>query len=453
MNIIDRSDKIYTSFLKNKTLAIICVLLAIIAAIRWFYFIDKYSVNMLMSDQIGFYSAFVNNWSLWDTFNMQFGPQRQGIGLVLTGLIDGLSGWNTRWTSFAIGVFIFLAATVYLLLRRKINGKLDAFDVFIPILLLSPVQFGIFTVTPFMSHSAVPALLLPLFLLALFIRPLLLRNIVLLIINFNLVYSSFGFFMGVITPMLFIYEMVFERKMQNRKALVINGFSVLFVILTFVLFFTGYRANYISATVEFTAPWRYIWFIALGYSAVFGAKGIGIIQTVFGLLFLLLVLWVFALSLKRILYQNKDQYITSTRSHKIIVILIAYSLIFLVNTALGRISLGIGYAQAPRYFPYVVPSVIGVYCFFKISEFKSRAFFILLLFALMMAYQFVSYYDVQLMKKWADAKSQWKETYLKHESVSRANSVVWFTIYPDSNLVKSRFDFLKEHKLNIYLDR
>lgn len=405
-----------------------------------------------MSDQWDFYIAFIRDWSFWEKFNMQFGPQRQGIGLVITGLIDNLSGWNTRWTSFIIGVFILFSTVAYVHIKKKMTENLNCFDAFIPVIILSPVQFGIFTVTPFMSHSAIPALLISLFVLSLYIKPLLVRNLVLLVINFNMVFSSFGFFLGVILGILFLLEIFNFNSKNDTKKVVINSISLLITILTFYIFFIGYRSYYVQDFVEFTKPWRYILFIALGYAGVFGAKGSGLIQSLFGFFILSLVLWAFINSVQKVIFNNSELSSEELVNRKVILVLISYSLLFLVNSGFGRIDLGIHYAQTSRYYPYIVPSVVGVFYFFNLLKAYLKRLFVLLFFFLVIAYQSVSFFDIKLMRYWSGKKQHWKQVYLKYESVSKADSITEFKVHPDSNRVKERMKYLKKHKLNLFLD-
>ena len=76
---------------------------------RWWYYVDAYSVNLLVWDQWDLYDAFFESHGWLDLFRWQHGPHRQGVGFFLTKLVADLSGWNTRMEAFAIGGVIFLA--------------------------------------------------------------------------------------------------------------------------------------------------------------------------------------------------------------------------------------------------------------------------------------------------------------------------------------------------------
>lgn len=107
---------------------VISIIIALSITVRWFWMIDKYSVNVLFWDQWGFYSVLFENGSLWDTFSHQHGPHRQGVGFVLARFIAELSSWDTRVESFAIGVLVLIGALLTLGLKKKLSGKIRAID-------------------------------------------------------------------------------------------------------------------------------------------------------------------------------------------------------------------------------------------------------------------------------------------------------------------------------------
>lgn len=146
---------------------ILLILLATSLVIRWFYYIDKYSVNVLFYDMWTFYEPFFNgNHSIIELYTWQHGPHRQGIGFLLTRYIDAISGWNTRWICFAIGILVFLTALIYLRVKRHLFNRFNYFDVIIVFIVLSPAQYGLFANTANISHGAAPAILLSAFCLS-----------------------------------------------------------------------------------------------------------------------------------------------------------------------------------------------------------------------------------------------------------------------------------------------
>jgi len=131
-----------------------------IVVLRWWHYIDTYSVNLLVWDQWDLYDAFFKPHSWLELFRWQHGPHRQGIGFFLTGIIADLSGWNTRVEAFAIGAVVFGAMLGALVLKKRLTHTLNWTDLVIGLIFLTPLQYGIFAGIPNPSHGAVPLLLL-----------------------------------------------------------------------------------------------------------------------------------------------------------------------------------------------------------------------------------------------------------------------------------------------------
>lgn len=83
---------------KNKQLLIngSAISVLVFVLLRWFFLINKYSINMLFWDQWDFLGALFENKGPCELFSWQHGPHRQGIGFFLTKIVADLSGWNTR---------------------------------------------------------------------------------------------------------------------------------------------------------------------------------------------------------------------------------------------------------------------------------------------------------------------------------------------------------------------
>src|ERR1700682_6316044 len=61
---------------------------------RMFQLISRYAVNVFFADQWDFNDVtFFQRHSLWQMFDRQHGPHRQGLGGVFEKLVDSLFGW------------------------------------------------------------------------------------------------------------------------------------------------------------------------------------------------------------------------------------------------------------------------------------------------------------------------------------------------------------------------
>jgi hypothetical protein len=126
---------------------VLATALCFFIVIRWFILINKYSINMLFLDQWDFLGGLFEKRNLWELFIWQHGPHRQGVGFFLTKIVADFSNWNTRVECFMIGIVLCFAALTAIFLKRKITGTLSVFDVLIPLLYLSPLQFELFANT------------------------------------------------------------------------------------------------------------------------------------------------------------------------------------------------------------------------------------------------------------------------------------------------------------------
>ena len=168
--------------------------------------IQRYSVNLLYWDQWNFYEPLFDNAPLTSFFLWQNGPVRQGIGFLIYKYIAELSGWNTRIEALAIAGVVFLSMVAAVYLKKRLFSSLALADVCIPFLFLSPVLIGLYTIVPNPSHGAFPLLLTMLYCIAWTSRDLR-KYVWIVLLNFLLIFTTFGLLMGAITPLLLAYEL------------------------------------------------------------------------------------------------------------------------------------------------------------------------------------------------------------------------------------------------------
>ncbi len=427
---------------------------ALSISIGWFYFTYRFSVNILFSDAWDFHRNFIQVQTVFQQFVSQFGPQRQGLGLVITGWLNDLSGWNSNWVSMGIAVLFFASAVVYLQIKRKLFGNLNPFDLSIVIVVLSLNQFEVLTITPFMSHSAIPALFVSLYCLSFFIKGMLARHAALIIINLNLVFSSFGFFMGTITVIYFTFLLIKSFGNSAKKQAWANLISLMFALTTLLIFFIDYDLGYAKNHTSFlwNEPWQYLFYMSLSYAGLFGLKGVGLLQIIFGLFVLSVLVFILVKALVKII-PSKAVWNKGLISYYVIAVLIAYSLIFAVNLSFGRIELGLEYAGSSRYLPYLVPSLIGAYYYLNTLRISGKMNLIPVFFTFMIIVQLTSLRATQDMKAWWEMKSRWKKYYLETENPYMADSLSNFKLHPDNESILEVLDYLKENRLNMFREK
>ena len=182
--------------------AIFVSIVTTILGLRLLALIDAHAVDLLYYDQLDFYEAFKGDTNAWRVFRWQHGPHRQGLPFLGTWLLASLTDWNTRMDAFYVGGLVLLATGLALWLRRRILGPLAPTDVAIPLLLLTPAQYGIFIHTPNASHAAGPLALLLLFCLVLTVRDRRWRYGSMIVLDFMMIHTGFAIFAGALTPIL-----------------------------------------------------------------------------------------------------------------------------------------------------------------------------------------------------------------------------------------------------------
>jgi hypothetical protein len=188
--------------------AAVVVALAFIAyAARMFLLISHYAVNIFFSDQWDFNDATLfQHHSLWQIFTWQHGPHRQGLGGLFEKLVDPVFLWNSRTESFFVGGVIVIAAILALYLKYRLFGRLSLTDIVIPAILFTPAQWETLFGTANFAHGPFPLLLLLLYCLSWTSPKRELRYPLMLIVNFMVIYTGFGVFVGVITPVLLVLD-------------------------------------------------------------------------------------------------------------------------------------------------------------------------------------------------------------------------------------------------------
>ncbi len=429
-----------------RILNLLSLSLVLFVVVRWFYAIYTYSVNLLYWDQWGFYDLMFNAQSYQEAFTYQFGPHRMGIGMVLTKMLATWSGWNTRVDAFTVGSLVFLAAVLALVLKRSIYRKVDYLDTVLAMLFLTTAQHEIFTATPIVAHGAMPLFLIMVYCL-LWNMNSPLKYGMLLFVNFLLVFTGFGFFMGLISIFLFLLAWV-KNKNKSRLSSLYLGICLFIAILTVAAFFKDYNfAPFPGRAGSESREWyRYAAFIFKGLGR-FAAKtneiSILVGFVVFGVISMVLLIHAFRL------WKGDKQ-----KESRTIVILTSYTLLFLIGVSYGRAFLdeSVDGAYASRYVTHLLPAAAGVY-FHVCGRAHSKKLLRYALFLILLYTTFHSKAHFKSMEQFKKKKTTWVETYLSTERIDKANQEAQFMIHPapEQTRLQEKLVYLKENKLNLYL--
>ncbi len=420
--------------------------------LRWFFLIDKYSVNMLFWDQWDFMGGLFENKGAWELFSWQHGPHRQGVGFFLTKIVADLSGWNTRVECFMIGTVICLAALTALALKWRLTGNISAFDIAIPLLYLSPLQFELFANTPNVSHGAMPLLLITLFCLCWTIENTMLRYAFCAAINFMTIYTGFGMFLGCITPFLFLSEIIlaFKRNDQARKTAAIFFFFI--SVASMLSFFINYTFN--SAVEGFVFPHPepliYVKFILINFANFIGLRMSHEILYLAATPIVFFMIW---LLVKISIETWRGESDSKATFRQIFIVLASFTLIFTINLAIGRACLGLGAATASRYLPYITLGFFALYLF-AVTRDNVPNKFILTCMACFFFTTFSIGNHYRIYAQWlCKGKQKWKQAYMHTENISIADKESGFKVHPNpsASRLKEKLAYLKKHQLNLYL--
>jgi hypothetical protein len=429
-----------TDRLKRVLPALTVTAVALILTIRLFTFISDYSVNVLYQDQWDYLDPlFQGHAGLVRLFLFQHGPHREGLGLIADSFLYPLTNWNARAESFLAGLCVLAAMLLALLLKYRLFGRLSYGDVAIPLIFLTPAQHETFLGAANAAYSAIPLLLTMLYCLSLQIGRYWLRYVVCLALNFLLIFTGFGIFMGVVTIGVFALECYWRWRGMSLAALIAACASL-------GSFFIGYRPD--PAVDCFVFPYHDL----LAYprfTALMAARFAGLMTPVrlaeaVGALAMLGAAAVVSILAWRIVKARRFG-----NRQLVAAVLLAFSILFSVNAAVGRVCLGLpGAAWPPRYVTLLIPGVLAFYlCLQSLDRSGIRrtligAFLLLLI---------PGYVIVDPIAGWyAQGKRAWADCYLATESVSSCNKVFAIHPRPEETRLKEKLDYLKEHRLNLY---
>ena len=425
------------------------------AAFRLALAVWRYSVNIIFWDQWDFYTPLFNHESLWRIFTWQRGPHREGIGLVL----DKFVLESTRWNSWAaLFMVAALAAAVALRLKQKLFGSrgyrdpgyrdLDSSDIAIPCLFLTFAQMEALVGEANPSYSAIPELLIGLYCLAWMLPKTGARYAAVLVLNFLLIYTGFGFFMGAVTIGVLLFDLCRAFRIESESTS-FPPVALLVAAASLAGFFYHYRWDPAVPSFHFPDPhpWNYPWFIGLMMSYFLGLRTVGLASvagTLVALAATALLIW-HAVRLGR----NRE----GSAAFRTIVILLGFSLLFEANAAIGRVGLGMPEAaQISRYMGLLVPAYLAIY-FHLLTWKQSRLRSVLLaVFVIAMipgAVRMPSGYSPQIV---SDGKQAWKTCILQIGDIDYCDRATGFPLHPNPRGTRllEKLQFLQKNRFNLY---
>jgi len=200
-------------------------------------------------------------------------------------------------------------------------------------------------------------------------------------------------------------------------------------------------------------PWLYPAFVARMASVVLPLNSVSSsFRIIIGGSFFLVAATVCLYHIRRLVIQPDS----ARNLSLVIVVLVTFSVLFAINTAIGRLCLGLEASEAPRYIPCLLPGVFAVYLhFLAFPSITTKVLRGLLVAALLWAAFPLSAGDVATINRYSSGKKAWKDAFLRTENADTADRESGFRVHPApvQTRLQEKLEFLKKHKLNLYLDQ
>jgi hypothetical protein len=428
---------------------------------RMFRLISRYAVNIFFSDQWDFNNGTLfYKHTLWQIFTWQHGPHRQGLGGLFEKMVDPLSGWNSRTESFVVGGVIVVAALSAMWLRRRLFGNFSLFDIVIPAIVFIPGQWATWFSVANFAHGPFPLLLILLYCLAWSSNTPAVKYSLVLFINLLTIYTGFGLFVGVLTPILLVLD-YWASTPGSRLSKTYLATVLLASVASLGSFFIDYKIRPTADCFSFQpqSPISYLKFVALMFANFFGIGHLPLPARLLGTMIMAVLVAVVVTLIWWLLEQQRPNVEPRDRNRVLIIVcLTAYTLLFCINTAYGRLCLGLHAALQSRYVIYLEPAILGLY-FFLVGLRHTVARNLLLSGFLIAVVAASLHRDRIAMGVSRDIKQTWKTCYLQTENITECDKVAGFPIYSPSpqqiqrSHLQQKLEYLKKTRQNLYLDQ
>jgi hypothetical protein len=411
-------------------------------AFRLFRLAAQYAVNIFFWDEWDFNDASLfGHHSVWGIFRFQHGPHRQGLGGLLAALVEPWFRWNSRTEAFLVTGIVVVAGLCVLLLKYRLFGALTWTDVTIPMLVFTPAQWESDWNTVNLAHGILPVLLVVLYCLAWTWENERFKYALITGLNFVTLYTGFGFFIGLLTPLLLV-----AKYRENRRPYLLVCLAA--SIVSLASFFVSYRNQDASGCSSILAApvTDYLQFLGLMFASPFGLRGI-LWAVVPGVVAMAAVVGVAAVSWKRLLARASAPYV-------VLATLSAYSLLFCMATTMGRTCIGLNEAHSSRYAVYKQLAILSLYFWaLTVRQANWRKALSWLLPVLLIPSLFITSPDRQDMSNLFKRKSGWRACYLSGKPADECDDENG-AIYPapEQNHLQQKLDYLRATRQNLFSD-
>lgn len=422
----------------------------IVLAVRQVRFVNAYAVNMMFGDQWDIYRPMFLGEGWWRTFDLQHGPHREGAGLWLTRFLADMSGWNSRWDAFAaIALMIAAALLAFRLALRFGLSSRPLLLAAVPLLFLNVHQYETFVGPVNLSHGVMPMALFMAYCLCWFQPAHGWRLAMVSLLTVLLIFTGFGLFVGLITPVLVAVEAVQAWRERDRAHALKAAAAATAVVAGWAAFAVGYTFE--PAVPGFRFPYEhpagYLLFVGKMLGNFFGAPVLSRTGLAIGLAAGTGLLAISAWNGLRCLVNG----VVRDPCRVVLFCLSTFTLLYCANCAIGRVFTSDIAPLAPRYVTLMVPG--GLAILLQLSRLGARralAYLAVIYSVLLIpATAFPRPEEIVGAKWYADGRRSWRAAYLETRDEGEANRRSGFSVYPGP--LGDRLPYLKARGLNLFL--
>jgi hypothetical protein len=422
-------------------------LVALVAlAVRLFLYVRRYAVDVLYRDQWDFLGPLFRGEGPWAMFVLQHGPHRQGLGGLLLAWVLPATGWNLRVEAGVSALILVLGAALAWATVRRATGSPSWTDVTAPLLCLGGGLEEILVGTSNPAHGPVPMALILALALAWMVRAPMPRALACSVLGGLATFTGFGFFVGVVNPVLFAAEWVHGRGDTPRRRAAVVGLVLSGAAL--VSFFAGW--HFITAVDCFRFPHphpvEYLDYLGFLLARPLGMHRLGGVRTWLArgvaLGALALGVWVLVRLFRR-----------DEMPVRVVALLVGFTCLFGLNTAVGRVCLGLETAGSARYVPYAAPGWVGLVIAARCwAPCRVRCAVVAAVLVLITVRTFNVHGELALGRHLADGKRAWVSCYRQRHDLQGCDLETGFPLHPApaATRMQEKLDFLEARRLSLF---
>jgi hypothetical protein len=419
-------------------------------AARHLAFVNAHATNILYWDEWDFFQPLFRGDGWWATFDLQHGPHRQGVGLVLTRAMAMVSGWDSRWDALAASSLMIGAAGLGILLARRFGIPRHSLVLAaVPLLFLNVHQYESFVGAVNLSYASVPMLLFTACCLSWFLEDRLWRLLAIAALTILLIFSGFGLFAGLISPPLVAIEAVQAWRAKDRAHAAMAIASLAIMAAGWAAFGRGYTFQPAVPGFRFPYehPMQYFVFVGRILGNFYGTPVLSAAQLVLGLAAAAALVAISAWN--GMLFLKKG--VSSDPRAAVLFSMSTFALLFCANCAVGRVFTGSIAPLASRYASLLIPGGMAILLQLAVLPARGVMAWLALAYAVLLVpgTAFLRSDEVYGINWYSEGKRAWKAAYLSTHDEAKADQIANFHIYPFP--LGTRLTYLEDRRLNLFL--